>query len=700
MTNLSNHPPLLSLLDITKTFGTGENAVQVLKGISLTVHTGEMVAIIGQSGSGKSTLMNIMACLDTPTSGDYHLDGADVSKMNQDQLAILRRDKFGFIFQRYQLLSGVNATDNVAMPAIYAGQGKAFRQKKAKELLAKLGLGERTSHYPNQLSGGQQQRVSIARALMNGGQVIFADEPTGALDSQSSRDVMEILISLNQEGHTVILVTHDPKVAQVANRIIEIGDGKILSDEPNKQRLISNNPPKTTQEPAPKTALQDKDQEPAQATASQNLAQEIHPKTTKPAQDPTAPTVGTPTKPKVSRFASLNRLKEAFRMAMLTMVANKMRTLLTMLGIIIGIASVVLIVALGNGSKQKILDEINSVGAVTITVSAGSEDGDKQASNVDTLTLDDMYVLQEQKFVASASPDLSMPMVAQVGNSEKNITVDGVDIHHHRLKNVSFIEGSMFSQSDLADFNQVIVISDKTKQAFFPKKSALGEVIFMNGVPNRVIGVFKYNGVEGSFDRSLKVWLPYRTYQIRFAGDTLRLSSITILLKKDYPSALASENITKILTKRHGTKDFTLFNSDSLAKTVEKTAKSLTLLIGAIAVISLLVGGIGVMNIMLVSVTERTGEIGVRMAVGATYKDIVQQFLIEAMVVCAIGGVIGVMLAFGLGLLVQLFDIKVVFSPTSIVMAVGCASLIGLVFGFMPAHRAAKMNPIDALNKG
>lgn len=651
----SDKPPILSLKNITKTFAFGEQSLQVLQGISLEIHAGEMVAIVGQSGSGKSTLMNIMACLDKPTSGDYLIEGNLTTHMDSDCLASLRREKFGFIFQRYQLLSSLNALDNVAMPAIYAGIHPNTRQQKAQQLLTKLGLEKRLDHYPNQLSGGQQQRVSIARALMNGGQIIFADEPTGALDSQSSRDVMQILNDLNREGHTIILVTHDPKIAQSASRVIEIADGKIIQDntlQAVSHQLLSN-----------------------QFNQSDNKQSKNH------------------------FLQSFNRIKEAFRMAMLTMTANKMRTLLTMLGIIIGIASVVLIVALGNGSKQQILKQINSIGSATITITAGNAQDETQTSTPE-LTLDDMYALEKQKFVESTAPDLSSSMLAQVGNHSKTVQVDGVGINHHRLQNVRFITGGMFRQSDLDNFSQHIVISDKTKQSLFPKSEALGQVIMLNGVPNRVIGVFSYNGIEGNYDRSLKIWLPYRTYQARFAGQSPNLNSMTILLKKGYSSALASQNITQILTKRHGKQDFSLFNSDSLAKTVEKTAQSLTLLIGAIAVISLLVGGIGVMNIMLVSVTERTGEIGVRMAVGATYQDIIQQFLIEAMVVCAIGGIIGVLLAFGLGLLLSIFNIQVIFSINAIIMAVACASLIGLIFGFMPAHRAAKMNPIDALNKG
>ncbi|MCL1623720.1 MacB family efflux pump subunit [Moraxella sp. Tifton1] len=648
-----NHTPILSLKNITKKFGSGDNELQVLHGIDLEIFAGEMVAIVGQSGSGKSTLMNILACLDAPTTGSYVIDGIATTDMDSDELARLRRDKFGFIFQRYQLLSSLNALENVAMPAIYAGTNSYEREQKAQALLTKLGLQERLYHYPNQLSGGQQQRVSIARALMNGGQIIFADEPTGALDSKSSRDVMDILTKLNQEGHTVILVTHDPKIAQSAGRIIEISDGQILSDTKQAEDHLPN--------------------------TSQKFSQTI--KHTFNAQ-------------------AISRIKEAFRMAVLTMIANKMRTLLTMLGIIIGIASVVLIVALGNGSKQQILTQINSIGSPTITIFMGTMNNDDDATRPNDLTFDDMHALEKLPFIESVSPDLSMNAQAQFGNHTKLVQVDGVGLNHHRLKNVAFVLGGMFRQTDLDHFSQKIIISEKTKETFFKQGDALGQTILLNGVPTTVVGVFKYKGVEASFDRGLKVWLPYRTYQARFAGESPQLSSITVLLKKDQSSALASENISQVLTKRHGRKDFTVFNSDSLAKTVEKTAQSLTLLIGAIAVISLLVGGIGVMNIMLVSVTERTGEIGVRMAVGATYKDIVWQFLIEAMVVCALGGVLGVLLAFGLGLLVRLFEIQVMFSATSIILAVSCASLIGLIFGFMPAHKAAKMNPIDALNKG
>ncbi|MDO5651767.1 MAG: ABC transporter permease [Moraxella sp.] len=368
-----------------------------------------------------------------------------------------------------------------------------------------------------------------------------------------------------------------------------------------------------------------------------------------------------------------------------------------MLGIIIGIASVVLIVALGDGSKQQVLKDINQAGTSTLSISAGANIGSKDNSATETLTLDDMYVLGQQSYIKAVSPELSSAMTIRQDNVERTAQVSGVNVGYDKLQNVQFVSGRMFTQADLSNFRQYAVISDRTKKELFGTQTAVGKVILLDGVPSKIVGVLKQSSMYQ--DRSLAVWLPYTTFQARFSGASNHLSGITVSLQQGYSSALAVEGVTNLLTKRHGKKDFSIFNSDSLAKTIEKTATTLTLLISAIAVISLLVGGIGVMNIMLVSVTERTSEIGVRMAVGARYRDIIQQFLIEAIVVCFVGGVIGVALAFLVGGLLTLFDIKVLFSVGSIVLAVACSSLIGLVFGFMPAHRAAQMNPIDALNK-
>lgn len=636
--------PLLALNNISKSYWLGDEEVAILKGIDLQIFAGEMVAIVGQSGSGKSTLMNILALLDVPTAGEYAIDGQLVAKKSRDELANFRAERFGFVFQRYQLLSALTAKDNVALPAIYAGKSNTYRNERAIALLGKLGLGDRLSYYPNQLSGGQQQRVSIARALMNGGQIIFADEPTGALDSQSGQEVMAILRQLNAEGHTVILVTHDPNIAQSARRVITIFDGKIIDDKVN-------------------TAFMPKPQ--LSSVVSQ--------------------------KPK---WLGWLNFKEAFLMAFLTMVKNKLRTLLTMLGIIIGIASVMLVVALGNGSKQAVLKDINAMGSPTLTVMSDSD----EQGNYSNLTLDDMTALQKEPFIVGVSPEMSMTMTAFSDTASKSVQVEGVGSLHHKLQNVKFIKGAMFYQNDLDNFAQNIVISDRTATTLFGRADPIGKILVLNGVPCQVVGVFAYTGYQASYERTLKAWLPYSTYQMRFAGQDSAIVAMTALLKSDYPSALASAKVKKVLESRHEAGKFSIFNSDSLAKTVEKTAQSLTLLISAIAVISLLVGGIGVMNIMLVSVTERTSEIGIRMAVGASYADIIRQFLIEAVVVCAMGGLLGVAFAMAVGFLLQMFEIPVIFSLPSVGLSVLCAGLIGVIFGYLPARRAGKMNPIDALN--
>lgn len=638
--------PLIILKNITKSFWLGDESVPILKGIDLQIFAGEMVAIVGQSGSGKSTLMNILALLDAPSTGGYYFNQDNLGQMGDDERAKLRAERFGFVFQRYQLLPALTAKDNVALPAIYAGTPKRLRDERAVALLEKLGLGNRLMHYPNQLSGGQQQRVSIARALMNGGQVIFADEPTGALDSQSGREVMAILRQLNDEGHTVILVTHDPAIAQSADRVITILDGQIIKDEKLSSRPIVPLSP-----------------------ASQ----------------------------KTNHLTTIFAFKESLVMAFLAMTKNKMRTLLTMLGIIIGIASVMLVVGLGNGSKQQVLKDINAMGSATLTVMVG-ESGEKTSDVSTWMHTDDIDALAKLPFVAGVSPELSSTMMAVANGQEKSVEVSGVNAGYDKLQTLKWQAGGMFNGESVKDFAQSVVISNRTAKALFGNTNAIGKTITLDGVPCQVVGVFVLTGYQASYERGLKIWLPYSTYQMRFVGADTPVSVMSVLLKPNTSSALASEQVKKTLSSRHNNAQFTIFNSDSVAQAVEKTAKSLTLLISAIALISLLVGGIGVMNIMLVSVTERTAEIGVRMAVGANFLDIIRQFLIEAILVCVVGGLFGVGLAFGVGMVLQIFEIPVIFSLSSMIWSVVCASMIGVVFGFLPARRAANLNPIDALN--
>lgn len=654
--------PLLEVSQLTREFSAGEGTVQILKGIDLKIYPGELVAIIGQSGSGKSTLMNILGCLDKPTQGSYKVNGKETRKLEPDELAQLRREYFGFIFQRYHLLGDLSAAGNVEVPAIYAGADSTERHERAQKLLTDLGLGDKTQNRPSQLSGGQQQRVSIARALMNGGDVILADEPTGALDKHSGIEVMRILRELNAKGHTIILVTHDINVAKNATRIIEISDGQIIDDRPNIPEYQEN-----------EAAL-----EPVQTLVKEPQA-------------------------KISSWRSaLDRLGEAFRMALLAMNAHRMRTFLTMLGIIIGIASVVSVVALGNGSQKQILENISSLGTNTITIYQGRGFGDNsRSSQVKTLIPADADALADQPYVQGVSPTVNNSITGRFKDTEASITVNGVSDQFFDVRGLNFTAGQAFDKFAINERSQDVVIDSNTQKTLFADGSdPIGQVILLGSVPSRVIGVVEANaGMFGS--DSLNVYLPYSTVMSRMLGQS-NVRSIIVRVKDEYSSSAAENAILSLLEQRHGAQDVYSQNSDSIRETIENTTKTMTLLVSAIAVISLVVGGIGVMNIMLVSVTERTQEIGVRMAVGARQSDILQQFLIEAILVCILGGILGVLLSLGLGQLVTKLSngsFQMAYSTTSMIAAFVCSSMIGIVFGFLPARNAAQLDPVAALSR-
>ena len=646
--------PLLRLRKVVREYPAGDDVVAVLKDVDLDICAGEMIAIIGPSGSGKSTLMNILGCLDRPTRGSYQVAGKETGQMAPDELARLRREHFGFIFQRYHLMGDQNAVGNAEIPAIYAGVPGNERHARAEKLLTRLGLAERLHHKPGQLSGGQQQRVSIARALMNGGDVILADEPTGALDSASGVEVMNILKELHADGHTIILVTHDAQVAANAQRIIEISDGRIVGDRHN------------TDTPTRKA------------------------KTDVPPQQ------------KASWSAQLGRLSEAFSMAVRAMVGHKLRTLLTMLGIIIGIASVVSVVALGEGSRQKILADISGMGTNTIDIFPGSGFGDRSAGRIRTLKPSDAQALEKLGYVDSVSPSVSTSKTMRRGNVEKTASISGVGPSFFRVRGYIFAQGAPFDDDSVLRQTQDAVIDPNTLAAFFAEgEDPIGKVILAGTVPVRVIGVTEKKDNPFSSPDALNVWLPYTTVMGRIMG-TSYLRNITVRVSDDANSKAAEAGIKQLLTQRHGVEDFFTSNSDSIRETVDKATATMTLLVSAIALISLVVGGIGVMNIMLVSVTERTQEIGVRMAVGARQSDILQQFLTEAILVCLIGGFLGVALALGIGAAFNHLGggvFRMIFSTTSMVAAFTCSTLIGVIFGFLPARNAARLDPVDALSR-
>jgi len=645
--------PLLEVRGVVREFPAGDTPIVVLKDVDLAIEAGEMVAIVGQSGSGKSTLMNILGCLDRPTRGSYRVAGRETGELDADALAELRREHFGFIFQRYHLLPDLTARGNVEVPAVYAGTPRDQRSARSQALLQRLGLAERLGHTPGKLSGGQQQRVSIARALMNGGSVILADEPTGALDTASGAEVLKILEELHAEGHTVIIVTHDMGVAGHAQRIIELSDGRITAD----RRRADAAPPSTGTTPWQKEQS------------------------------------------RRALGAWADRFTEAFRMALVAMNAHRLRTFLTMLGIIIGIASVVSVVALGEGSRQTVLKNIASIGTNTIEIFSGTGFGDMRSGMVRTLVPADADALADQGYVDSVTPNVTASYTVRYGNVAVTGTATGVGDQYFRVKDIQLAQGTAFDRSAVDQRAQVAVIDDNTRAKLFPDHpNPVGEVILVGSVPVRVIGVAKKKDGFGPSNESLNIFVPYTTAMNRMIGQNY-LRSITVRVSDSAPVAAAEQGINQLLALRHGRRDFYVLNTDSIRQTIESTTQTMTLLISSIAVIALLVGGIGVMNIMLVSVTERTGEIGVRMAVGARQSDIQQQFLIEAVLVCLIGGVLGILAALGFGAVFARFskDFTLVFSANAMLAAFACSTLIGVVFGFLPARSAARLDPVEAL---
>jgi len=643
--------PIISLSSLSRRFAAAGEDVTILDDINLDIEAGDMVAIIGASGSGKSTLMNILGCLDRASAGTYRFAGRDISALGPDDLAELRREHFGFIFQRYQLLADLNAIENVAMPAIYAGVEGAARTGRATDLLTRLGLGDRLHHRPSQLSGGQQQRVSVARALMNGGEVILADEPTGALDSKSGAELMALLGELHAEGHTIIIVTHDPLIAKQAQRVIEISDGRIVAD--------TRNAPETVATPLVR-----------------------------------------PGSRRTGRMREwLDRGVEALRMATRSMTAHKLRTFLTMLGIIIGIASVVSVVALGQGSQQSVLENISSIGTNTINVYPGSGFGDRTASRIRTLLPSDAETIATQAYADSVTPRVSTNATVLFQNVSVSASVSGVGADYFRVSGTDLTAGGSFTERSISSRAQEAVIDANAVTALFKNgEDPIGQVILLGKVPVRIIGVVEAASGFGPGSSSANIYVPYTTAMDRILGQSY-LSQIIVRVADTADMDVAQSQIAALLTTLHGKTDFYLQNTNTIRDTIQSTSQTLTLLISTIAVISLVVGGIGVMNIMLVSVSERTKEIGVRMAVGARRSDILRQFLTEAVVVCIIGGIAGIALSFALGWgLTQLVSgATLSYSTGSIVLAFLSSSLIGVVFGFMPARSAARLDPVQAL---
>lgn len=640
--------PLIRLEKITRIFTRGDNMLKVLDDVCIDIFEGEFIAIVGASGSGKSTLMNIIGCLDKPTSGEYFLRGRKVLALNSDDLAQLRREDFGFVFQNYHLIHSATACENVEIPAIYAGVEPHERFKRASSLLTTLGLHDRLDHRPPHLSGGQQQRVSIARALMNGGSIILADEPTGALDSQSGKEVMALLQQLSQEGHTVVLITHDAKVASYASRVITMQDGHILEN--------------------PESSLA---QSPKNFQKKRSVFSSMH-------------------------HSTGQEIIEAAKMALRSLRMNLFRTVLTLLGIVIGVASVIAMLAIGDGAKHAVLDRISAMGTNLLVIRPGMPNS-RGFINIVTLVPEDMEAIKGLDNILAVMPESRKSVTLRYAYNDQSTALNATSSSITIVRNWPVAKGVFFTEEDEQNYAKVVVLGQTVAETLFGKQDPLGAFVIIDNVMFQVIGVMSPKGASANGeDEDDIVFVPYTTGNLFLIGQKY-LRNITVAVQDVGIISQTEQAINQLLTARHGLEDFKIRNMASLIEDATQTQNTMTILLGSIAAISLLVGGIGVMNIMLVSVTERTKEIGIRMATGARRRNILQQFLVEAITVSALGGAIGVLIGISINALVAYTGTPVYYSPFPIILAFGCAFLTGLIFGYLPAKKAANLDPVVAL---
>ena len=702
MTGLVSAEPVIELTGIERTFKLGEVEVRALRGVNLSVRRGEFVAIMGSSGSGKSTLMNIIGCLDRPTAGRYALEGVDVAGLAEPALARIRSQRIGFVFQNYNLLARTSALENVTLPLLYGSSVSlraGEREDRGRAMLTKLGLADRGRNTPNQLSGGQQQRVALARALINQPATLLADEPTGNLDTATSHEIMDLIRALNRDqGVTVILVTHEDDVAAYADRKIVMRDGQILTDAPN---------------PNPRPAR------PGLAAPDANS----------PADAP-LPQGG-------AKGISWPFLWMIVAAAAQALARNRMRSALTALGVFIGVAALIAMVAVGDGATQSVRSQLERLGTNMVVVQPGAVTaGGVRAGfgSASTLTVADAEALpREDPSVMSVSYLVRQTGQVQNGDQNWSTSIQGVTASYINILNWRTVAGRPISEEDDAAAAAVCMLGDTVARNLFgPGANPVGEMVMIKGVPMRVIGLLGSRGQTGfGQDQDDVVMIPFQTAQRKVLGVAAPSSAqnpisakypistspfglaprMTNFVNSIYVQAVASDQVqaaidqvNATLSSRHNIQpsqpaDFNVRNLSQVAEAQAQSSQVMSLLLATVASISLLVGGVGIMNILLVSVTERTREIGIRMAIGAQRLQVMLQFLAESVMLSVAGGVAGIVFGVGISKLISLIaKWPTLLSPYAIVGGFIFSAAVGVFFGYYPARKAARLDPIEALH--
>jgi len=635
---------MLEVKNISKVYNTGQIKFKALDNVSLVIEQGDFVAIMGPSGSGKSTLMHILGFLDNPDQGEYLVAGKDTAQLADDDYAKLRKEWIGFVFQQFFLLAKMSALQNIALPQIYSG---VKTLKVPLEMMKAVGLQTKTKNLPSELSGGEKQRVAIARALVNNPLIIMADEPTGNLDSKSEEEIMKIFKQLNKEGKTIIMVTHEESLGNQANRVIRLKDGKIVSDIRNAK-------------------LENIDE-----TQQQQKVKDVY-----------------------NIWQFLDYIKQSYQM----IFANKVRSLLSMLGIMIGVSTVVAMLALGAGAKASITESLSSLGTNMISVFPDGHNGVPALH----LTLGDVDAIAKLKIVKRISPQVNGAVFLIAGNKNLSSSVQGTSSEAANMRNNKPAFGRFYTENEVKNRERVVVIGKTVAEELFGKENPLNKTIKLNRISFRVIGVLPALGAQGFRDRDNTVMIPISTAMNRLLGkdyyDMLDVEIISPELVSE-----AQDELENLIVKKHNLTEaqkesFRIVNMAEIQNTFQKTASSLSLLLGFIASLSLLVGGIGIMNIMLVSVTERTREIGLRKAIGARKKDILWQFVTESVIMTVTGGILGILFGASIALLLtKLAGWTVKITLSSIIISTSFSIGIGLIFGIWPAKKAAELHPIEAL---